>query len=53
MTGRPKDFGAFITPFHPVGQSSTTAMEYDQLFGRVGEAVGNAIAEHTKDASVR
>ena len=25
----------------------------DQLFGRVGEAVGNAIAEHTKDPSVR
>jgi len=25
----------------------------DQLFGRVGQAVGNAIAEHTKDASVR
>jgi limonene 1,2-monooxygenase len=25
----------------------------DQLFGRVGEAVGNAIAEHTKDTSVR
>ena len=29
MTGRPLDFGAFITPFHPVGQSPTTALEYD------------------------
>lgn len=29
MTVRPLDFGAFITPFHPVGQSVTTALEYD------------------------
>lgn len=29
MTVRPLNFGAFITPFHPVGQSPTTALEYD------------------------
>ncbi len=29
MTGRPLDFGVFLTPFHPVGQSVTTALEYD------------------------
>jgi len=28
MTG-PIGFGAFITPFHPVGQSPTVALEYD------------------------
>jgi limonene 1,2-monooxygenase len=28
MTG-PLRFGAFITPFHPVGQSPTVALEYD------------------------
>ncbi|MDR3659252.1 MAG: LLM class flavin-dependent oxidoreductase [Mycobacterium sp.] len=29
MTGRPLNFGVFITPFHPVGQSVTTALQYD------------------------
>jgi limonene 1,2-monooxygenase len=29
MSNRPLDFGVFITPFHPVGQSPTTALEYD------------------------
>ena len=29
MTGRPLRFGVFITPFHPVGQSPTAALEYD------------------------
>jgi len=29
MTGKPLRFGVFITPFHPVGQSPTTALEYD------------------------
>ena len=29
MSGRPLDFGVFITPFHPVGQSPTAALEYD------------------------
>jgi len=29
MTGRPLNFGVFITPFHPVGQSPTVALEYD------------------------
>ncbi|MGB8403465.1 MAG: LLM class flavin-dependent oxidoreductase [Mycobacterium sp.] len=29
MSERPLDFGVFITPFHPVGQSPTTALEYD------------------------
>ena len=29
MTGTPLRFGVFITPFHPVGQSPTTALEYD------------------------
>ncbi|MEZ0051309.1 limonene 1,2-monooxygenase [Mycobacterium sp. MAA66] len=29
MSDRPVDFGVFITPFHPVGQSPTTALEYD------------------------
>ena len=27
--GRPLNFGVFITPFHPVGQSPTVALEYD------------------------
>ena len=26
---RPLSFGVFITPFHPVGQSPTVALEYD------------------------
>ena len=26
---RPLNFGVFITPFHPVGQSATLALEYD------------------------
>src|SRR5512138_1026632 len=26
---RPLKFGVFITPFHPVGQSPTVALEYD------------------------
>jgi limonene 1,2-monooxygenase len=26
---RPLDFGVFITPFHPVGQSPTVALQYD------------------------
>ena len=26
---QPLNFGVFITPFHPVGQSPTTALEYD------------------------
>ena len=26
---RPMNFGVFITPFHPVGQSPTVALEYD------------------------
>jgi limonene 1,2-monooxygenase len=26
---RPMKFGVFITPFHPVGQSPTAALEYD------------------------
>lgn len=26
---RPLNFGAFITPFHPVGQSPTAALDYD------------------------
>ena len=26
---RPLKFGVFITPFHPVGQSPTLALEYD------------------------
>jgi alkanesulfonate monooxygenase SsuD/methylene tetrahydromethanopterin reductase-like flavin-dependent oxidoreductase (luciferase family) len=26
---KPLDFGVFITPFHPVGQSPTVALEYD------------------------
>jgi limonene 1,2-monooxygenase len=29
MSDRPLDFGVFITPFHPTGQSPTTALEYD------------------------
>lgn len=29
MTLRPLDFGVFLTPFHPTGQSVTTALEYD------------------------
>ena len=29
MTGRPMDFGVFLTPFHPTGQSVTNALEYD------------------------
>ncbi|MDH6243656.1 LLM class flavin-dependent oxidoreductase [Mycobacterium sp. OTB74] len=29
MSNPPLDFGVFITPFHPVGQSPTTALEYD------------------------
>jgi len=29
MSSRPLDFGVFITPFHPTGQSPTTALEYD------------------------
>ncbi len=29
MTQRPLNFGVFITPFHPVGQSPTVALEYD------------------------
>lgn len=29
MTTRPLNFGVFITPFHPVGQSPTVALEYD------------------------
>ena len=29
MTSRPLNFGVFITPFHPVGQSPTVALEYD------------------------
>jgi limonene 1,2-monooxygenase len=29
MTKRPLNFGVFITPFHPVGQSPTVALEYD------------------------
>jgi alkanesulfonate monooxygenase SsuD/methylene tetrahydromethanopterin reductase-like flavin-dependent oxidoreductase (luciferase family) len=29
MTNRPLNFGVFITPFHPVGQSPTVALEYD------------------------
>ena len=29
MTDRPLRFGVFITPFHPVGQSPTVALEYD------------------------
>ena len=29
MTDKPLRFGVFITPFHPVGQSPTTALEYD------------------------
>ncbi|RDH75720.1 flavin-dependent oxidoreductase [Mycolicibacterium moriokaense] len=40
MTGRPLRFGVFITPFHPVGQSPTTALEYDMertvLLDRLG-----------------
>jgi limonene 1,2-monooxygenase len=26
---RPLSFGVFLTPFHPVGQSPTVALEYD------------------------
>lgn len=26
---RPLNFGVFITPFHPAGQSPTTALQYD------------------------
>ena len=26
---RPLNFGVFVTPFHPVGQSPTVALEYD------------------------
>ena len=29
MTEQPLRFGVFITPFHPVGQSPTAALEYD------------------------
>ena len=29
MTNRPLNFGVFITPFHPTGQSPTAALEYD------------------------
>jgi limonene 1,2-monooxygenase len=29
MSGKPMNFGVFITPFHPVGQSPTVALEYD------------------------
>lgn len=29
MSDRPLDFGVFITPFHPTGQSPTAALEYD------------------------
>ena len=29
MTGKPLRFGVFITPFHPIGQSPTVALEYD------------------------
>lgn len=29
MSAPPLRFGAFITPFHPVGQNPTTALEYD------------------------
>lgn len=29
MTNRPMNFGVFLTPFHPVGQSPTVALEYD------------------------
>jgi limonene 1,2-monooxygenase len=28
-SSKPLDFGVFITPFHPTGQSPTTALEYD------------------------
>ena len=30
----PLRFGVFITPFHPVGQSPTVALEYDMEIGR-------------------
>jgi hypothetical protein len=37
---KPLDFGVFITPFHPVGQSPTVALEYDLertvALGRLG-----------------
>ena len=26
---KPLNFGVFVTPFHPVGQSPTAALEYD------------------------
>src|ERR1700744_3915046 len=29
MTSRPLNFGVFIAPFHPTGQSPTLALEYD------------------------
>ena len=29
VTGTPLHFGVFITPFHPIGQSPTVALEYD------------------------
>ena len=29
VTGAPLRFGVFITPFHPIGQSPTVALEYD------------------------
>jgi limonene 1,2-monooxygenase len=29
VMGIPLHFGVFITPFHPVGQSPTVALEYD------------------------
>jgi len=30
---RSLNFGVFITPFHPTGQSPTVALEYDMLLG--------------------
>ena len=40
MTDKPLRFGVFITPFHPVGQSPTTALEYDleRTVGSTGSA---------------
>jgi len=41
VTTRPLDSGVFYAPFHPTGQ--------DQLFGRAGQAIMNAIQTHVQE----
>ncbi len=38
---RPLNFGVFVTPFHPTGESPRVALEYD-----MDRVVARAIAEH-------